>query len=102
MSKVNGAKVAIETCLNVKKGERVLVLTDTSKETIDDAYGLNIEDFIEKPINRTLLMKKIETALARKIVNDDFLLQKQHRSYDCNTKLEFYAYLYLKIDPHDQ
>ncbi len=34
MSKVNGAKVAIETCLNVKKGERVLILTDTSKEAI--------------------------------------------------------------------
>ncbi len=34
MSKVNGAKVAIETCLNVKKGERVLILTDTSKESI--------------------------------------------------------------------
>ena len=30
----DGAKVTIETCLNVKKGERVLVLTDDSKEAI--------------------------------------------------------------------
>jgi aminopeptidase len=31
---VDGAKVTIETCLNVKKGENVLVLTDDSKEPI--------------------------------------------------------------------
>ncbi|MCK4758275.1 MAG: aminopeptidase, partial [Thermoplasmata archaeon] len=37
MSKVNGAKVAIETCLNVKKGERVLILTDVAKEAIGDS-----------------------------------------------------------------
>ena len=37
MTKVDGAKVAIETCLNVKKNERVLILTDTSKETLADA-----------------------------------------------------------------
>ena len=30
----NGAKVTIETCLNVKKGEHVLILTDGSKEAI--------------------------------------------------------------------
>jgi leucyl aminopeptidase (aminopeptidase T) len=30
----DGAKVTIETCLNVKKGESVLVLTDNSKEAI--------------------------------------------------------------------
>jgi len=33
----DGAKVAIETCLNVKKGESVLVLTDDSKEAIAQA-----------------------------------------------------------------
>ena len=30
----DGAKVTIETCLNVRKGESVLVLTDSSKERI--------------------------------------------------------------------
>ena len=30
----DGAKVAVETCLNVKKGESVLILTDNSKEAI--------------------------------------------------------------------
>jgi aminopeptidase len=30
----DGAKVTIETCLNVKKGEHVLILTDDSKEAI--------------------------------------------------------------------
>ncbi len=34
MTVVDGAKVAVETCLNVKKGERVLILTDPSKEGI--------------------------------------------------------------------
>ncbi len=33
----DGAKVAIETCLNVKKGESVLVLTDDSKEAVAQA-----------------------------------------------------------------
>ena len=57
----------------------VLAMTaDASKETIDDAYELNIDDFIEKPINHSLLTKKIETALARKIANDDFLLQEKN------------------------
>ena len=33
----DGAKVTIETCLNVKKGESVLVLTDESKEAVAQA-----------------------------------------------------------------
>ena len=33
----DGAKVTIETCLNVKKGESVLVLTDDSKEAVAQA-----------------------------------------------------------------
>jgi aminopeptidase len=34
MGTIDGAKVAIETCLNVKKREDVLILTDDSKESI--------------------------------------------------------------------
>ncbi len=34
MATVNGAKVTMETCLNVKKREEVLILTDDSRETI--------------------------------------------------------------------
>jgi leucyl aminopeptidase (aminopeptidase T) len=37
MGTVDGAKVAIETCLNVKKREDVLILTDHSKEGIAQA-----------------------------------------------------------------
>ncbi len=44
MSKVNGAKVAIETCLNVKKGERVLILTDVSKAAIAESLFQAAQD----------------------------------------------------------
>lgn len=40
MATFDGAKVAIETCLNVKKGESVLVLTDSTKETIAQSLYL--------------------------------------------------------------
>ncbi len=37
MSLVNGARIAINTCLGVKKGESVLIITDTEKEKIGQA-----------------------------------------------------------------
>ncbi|KYK30108.1 MAG: hypothetical protein AYK23_04685 [Candidatus Proteinoplasmatales archaeon SG8-5] len=37
MGTVDGAKIAIETCLNVKKREDVLILTDHSKESVAQA-----------------------------------------------------------------
>ncbi len=49
----DGAKVTIETCLNVKKGESVLVLTDDSKEAIaqslyEAAYNIGAEVILAK------------------------------------------------------
>ena len=49
----DGAKVTIETCLNVKKGESVLVLTDNSKEAIaqslyEAAYNIGAEVILAK------------------------------------------------------
>ena len=49
----DGAKVTIETCLNVKKGESVLVLTDDSKEAIaqslyEAAYNVGAEVILAK------------------------------------------------------
>lgn len=37
MALTEGARVAINTCLNVKKGEKVLIITDTEKEKIGEA-----------------------------------------------------------------
>jgi len=53
MATVDGAKVTIETCLNVKKGEDVLVLTDDSRESIGQllfqaALDVGAESFMVK------------------------------------------------------
>ncbi len=37
MALIDGAKIAIHTCMGVKKGEDVLIITDTEKEAIGEA-----------------------------------------------------------------
>ncbi|MBA3046647.1 MAG: aminopeptidase [Candidatus Thermoplasmatota archaeon] len=75
----DGAKVTIETCLNVRKGERVLVLTDDSKEAIAQHLylaSLNIgaetilakvpdllRDGQEPPVSIARLMKEMDVVV---------------------------------------
>jgi len=75
----DGAKVTIETCLNVKKGESVLVLTDNSKEAIAqhvflaalnagaDAILTKIPDLThdgqEPPVSVARLMKDMDVII---------------------------------------
>ena len=75
----NGAKVTIETCLNVKKGESVLILTDDSKEAIAQHLylaALNIgantilakipdlqNDGQEPPVSVARLMKEMDVVV---------------------------------------
>ena len=58
MTLVEGARTAINTCMNVKKGEKVLIITDTKKERIGEALfnaaeEANSEAMIIKMLPRT-------------------------------------------------
>jgi len=63
----------------------ILVITsDKSKETIDEVYRYNVYDYIEKPINPSLLIKRTQAAFDKKELSDEFsemekkLLHVQH------------------------
>lgn len=49
---IEGAKIAIKTCMNVKKGEKVLIITDTEKERIGNALFQ-----VSSEITETILLK---------------------------------------------
>lgn len=77
---MNGIKILKKISINKNFEDiPVLVMTaDLSKETVDDAYELNIYDFIEKPINPNLLIKRVESALTRKKINSDLIEKEKH------------------------
>lgn len=77
---INGLELLKEFKKNKKlKDVPVLVMTcDASRATINEAYELNVYDFIEKPINPTLLNKKVESALERKHIIDELQVNENN------------------------
>lgn len=51
---IEGAKTAVKTCMNVKKGETVLIITDTEKERIGNALFQE-----SSKITETILLKML-------------------------------------------
>ncbi|MDH5600897.1 MAG: EAL domain-containing protein [Gammaproteobacteria bacterium] len=58
----------------------IMMTGDSSKETIDAVYELNVYDFIEKPVNEVLLLKRVEYALLKKHAQKDLLNKEKSLS----------------------
>ncbi len=58
MSLIESAKTVISTCMGVKKGERVLILIDTSKENIGRALFEAVQEVRAEPIIVKILPRK--------------------------------------------
>ena len=68
----------IEGKENLKEIPVLIMTGDLSKETINESYQFNIYDFIEKPVHQSLLIKRVESALAKKQLNNE-LHKKEKR-----------------------
>jgi leucyl aminopeptidase (aminopeptidase T) len=79
MALIDGAKTAIETCLGVKKGEIVLILTDTEKESIgkalfDVALEAKAEAILVKMLPRSRHGEEPPRAIANMMKNADVII----------------------------
>lgn len=79
MALIDGAKTAIYTCMGVKRGEVVLILTDTEKEDIgkalfDVAQEANAEAILVKMKPRTRHGEEPPKAIATMMKNADVII----------------------------
>lgn len=79
MTLAEGAKIAVETCMGVKKGEEVLIISDTTRDKIADALfqaclDLEAEPIIARMQPRTKHGEEPPDALASMMLEADVIL----------------------------
>jgi leucyl aminopeptidase (aminopeptidase T) len=79
MTLAEGARVAVETCMGVKKGEEVLIISDTTRDRIADAMfkaslELEAEPIIAKMRPRTKHGEEPPPALAAMMLEADVII----------------------------